>query len=52
MGRKYFIFLCIVSWNGYRVNIIVFVDTRVNGFVFINTVYITNTAKILNIKAT
>jgi len=44
-------FLYIVSWNKYRVNITTFIDTGVNSFTFINTTYITNTAKFLNIKA-
>jgi len=51
MGRKYFIFLYIVSQNKYKVNTTVFVDIKANGFIFINTAYITNTTKFLNIKA-
>ena len=43
--------LCIVSYNGYRFKITVFVNTKANGFAFINTAYITNIAKFLNIKA-
>ena len=52
MGGKYFTVPCTVSWNGYRVNIIAFINTRVNGFAFINTAYAINVAKFLNIKAT
>jgi len=51
MGGKYFIFLYIVSRNRYRVNITALINTGVNGFVFINIVYITDTTKFLNIKA-
>ena len=51
MGRKYFIFLYIVSRNGYRVNTTALIDTGVNSFTFINTAYVTNTAKFLNVKA-
>jgi len=50
MGGKHFIFLCTVSQNKYKVNTTTFVDTGVNSFTFINTTYITNTAKFLNIK--
>ena len=52
MGGKHFIVLYIVSWNRYGVNITALVNTRVNGFAFINTAYIINVAKFLNIKAT
>jgi len=41
-----------VSQNGYRVNITTLVDTGANGFAFINTTYINNVAKFLNINAT
>jgi len=51
MGGKYFIFLYTVSQNGYEVNTTVFVDTGANGFIFINTAYITDTVKFLNVKA-
>jgi len=51
MGGKHFIFLYIVSWNGYRVNTTALINTKVNSFTFINTAYTTNTAKFLNIKA-
>ena len=51
MGKKYFMILYIVSWNKYRVNITAFINTKVNGFTFINTIYATNIAKFLNIKA-
>ena len=51
MGRKYFIFLYIVSQNRYRVNITALINTRVNSFAFINTAYINNIAKFLNIEA-
>ena len=44
-------FLYIVSWNKYKVNIIAFIDTKANSFTFINITYITNIAKFLNIKA-
>jgi len=42
----------IVSQNGYRVNITTLINTRANGFAFINTAYINNIAKFLNIEAT
>ena len=44
--------LYIVFWNGYGVNTTALINTEVNGFTFINTAYIINTAKFLNIKAT
>ena len=44
--------LYIVSRNAYRVNITALINTRVNGFTFIDTAYITNIARFLNIKAT
>jgi hypothetical protein len=52
MGGKHFIVLYIVSRNRYRVNITALINTRVNSFAFINTAYINNIAKFLNIKAT
>jgi hypothetical protein len=52
MGGKYFTVLYIVSRNRYRVNITALINTRANSFTFINTTYINNVAKFLNIKAT
>ena len=52
MGKKYFIVLCTVSQNGYGINIIAFINIRVNSFAFINTAYVINIVKFLNIKAT
>jgi hypothetical protein len=52
MGGKHFTVLCIVSRNVYRVNITALINTRVNGFAFIDTAYTTNVARFLNIKAT
>ena len=52
MGGKYFIVLCIVSWNRYRVNTTALINTRVNGFAFINTACANNVTKFLNIKVT
>jgi len=43
-------FLYIISQNKYRVNTTAFINTKVNSFAFINTTYITNTTKFLNIK--
>ena len=40
-----------VSQNGYRVDTTALINIRVNGFAFINTVCVINTAKFLNIKA-
>ena len=40
-----------VSQNGYKVDITALINTRANSFTFINTAYIINTAKFLNIKA-
>ena len=40
-----------VSQNGYRVDTTALINTKVNSFAFINTAYIINTAKFLNIKA-
>ena len=52
MGGKHFTVLYIVSWNGYRVNINALVNTGVNSFTFINTAYINNVAKFLNVNTT
>ena len=52
MGGKYFTVLYIVSRNGYRVNTTALINTRVNSFTFINTAYVINITKFLNIKAT
>ena len=51
MGRKYFIVPYIVFQNGYGVNITALINTKINSFAFINTAYIINTTKFLNIKA-
>ncbi len=51
MGEKYFMVLCIISQNRYRINIIALIDIGVNGFAFINTAYTINIVKFLNIKA-
>jgi hypothetical protein len=52
MGGKHFTVLYIVSQNAYRVNITALINTRANGFAFIDTTYITNITRFLNIKAT
>jgi hypothetical protein len=52
MGGKHFIVLYIVSQNIYRVNTTALINTRVNSFAFIDTTYITNVARFLNVKAT
>ena len=52
IGGKYFIVLYIVSQNRYRVNTTALINTGVNSFAFINTAYINNVAKFLNVKAT
>ena len=52
MGEKHFIVPYTVSWNGYRVNITALINTKANGFAFINTAYVNNVAKFLNIEAT
>jgi len=52
IGGKHFTVPCTVSQNGYRVNSTALINTGVNGFAFINTAYIINVAKFLNIKAT
>ena len=40
-----------VSQNGYGVNTTALINTKVNGFTFINTACVNNVAKFLNIKA-
>ena len=42
--------LYIVSQNGYRVNTTAFINTKVNGFTFINITCTTNITKFLNIE--
>ena len=41
----------IVSQNGYGVNTTAFINTKINGFIFINTVCVNDVAKFLNIEA-
>jgi hypothetical protein len=50
LRNKYFILLYIVSKNGYKVIFITLVDSRANGFAFINISYIINITKFLNLK--
>jgi hypothetical protein len=52
MGGKHFTVLYIVSRNAYRVNITALIDTGANSFAFIDTAYITDVARFLNVKAT
>ena len=52
MGGKYFMVLYIVFQNRYRVNTTALINTKVNSFIFINTAYVIDIAKFLNIKAT
>jgi len=52
MGGKHFIVLYTVSQNGYRVNSTALINTRANSFAFINTAYVINVTKFLNVKAT
>jgi hypothetical protein len=42
---------CIIIHNKYTVKLNVFTDFKANGFVFINTFYVINIAKFLNVKA-
>ena len=51
MGGKHFTVPCTVSWNGYGVNTTALINTRINGFAFINTAYANDVAKFLNIEA-
>jgi hypothetical protein len=48
--NKYFILLYIVSKNRYRIIFIIFTNSRANSFVFINTAYIIDITKFLNLK--
>ena len=41
----------IVSRNGYGVNTTALINTKVNGFAFMNTAYINNVTKFLNVEA-
>jgi hypothetical protein len=52
IGGKRFIVLYTVSQNKYRVNITALINTKVNSFAFINTAYINNVIKFLNVTAT
>jgi hypothetical protein len=42
---------CIIVYNKYIVKLNVFADFKTNSFVFINTFYIINIIKFLNVKA-
>ena len=52
IDRKYFTVLYTVSWNGYRVNTTALINTKTNGFAFINTAYMNDVTKFLNVEAT
>jgi hypothetical protein len=43
--------LCIITHNKYTVKLNVLINFKANGFVFINTLYVINIAKFLNVKA-
>ena len=51
MGEKHFTVLYIVSQNRYRIDTTALINTKINSLAFINTAYVINTAKFLNIKA-
>jgi len=50
IGGRYFTILYTVSKNRYRVLLTTLIDSGVNGFAFINTVYVINIAKFFNLK--
>jgi hypothetical protein len=52
IGGKHFTVPCTISYNGFGIDLHAFINTRANGFAFINTTYTINIAKFLNIKAT
>ena len=52
IGGKHFIVPCTILHNRYRIDLDTLVDTRANGFAFIDTTCAIDTTKFLNIKAT
>jgi hypothetical protein len=42
---------CNLLTNRYRVTSLALIDTRVNGFIFINTLFVYNITKLLGLKA-
>ena len=51
MGGKHFIVPYTVSQNGYGVNTTALINTGANSFAFINTAYVNDVAKFLNVEA-
>jgi hypothetical protein len=50
MGGRHFIILYIVLKNRYRVPLTTLINSRANGFAFINTAYTINITKFFNLK--
>jgi hypothetical protein len=51
VGGLYLLIFCILLYNGYAIQLNALADSGANGFVFINTLYIYNIAKFLELKA-
>ena len=52
ISGNYFIVPCTILCSRYRIDLDTLVDTRANGFAFIDIAYTIDIAKFLNIKAT
>jgi hypothetical protein len=50
MGGRHFIVLYTLLKNRYGITLFALVDSRANGFIFIDTVYINNISTFLNLK--
>jgi hypothetical protein len=50
MGGRHFTVLYILLKNRYRITLSALINSRANGFVFIDTTYINNISMFLNLK--
>jgi hypothetical protein len=50
MGGRHFIVLCTLSKNRYGITLSALINSRANGFVFMDTTYINNISIFLNLK--
>jgi hypothetical protein len=50
MGGRHFIVPCTLLKNRYRITLSALIDSRANGFVFMDTAYVNNISIFLNLK--
>jgi hypothetical protein len=51
VGGPYLTVPCTIAYNRYAVKLNALADSKANGFVFIDTLYVIDVAKFLNVKA-